>query len=161
MKKTFTFLSAAIVAGAVGGSAIGESHVDKAIMAAIKARQAHMTLYAFNIGLLGGMAKGAIPYDADAASKAAANLDALAHTDQSRMWPPGSDSFELSEDITAAKPEIWSDGGKIMEKIKALDEATVSMAKAAGGGLDSLKAAIGPLGEACGSCHKAYRISKN
>ena len=39
-------------------------------LAAVKARQSAMTLYSFNLGLLGGMAKGDIEYDADAASAA-------------------------------------------------------------------------------------------
>ena len=36
-----------------------------------------------------------------------------------------------------------------------------AMEQAAGGGLDSLKAAIGPLGASCGGCHKAYRQPKD
>jgi cytochrome c556 len=44
---------------------------------AIEARQSKMTLYAFNLGLLGGMAKGDIEYDAQAAGLAAKNLAAL------------------------------------------------------------------------------------
>ena len=101
MKKTVTALAALLLAGTVTSPAIAESHMDPAVEAAIKARKAQMQLYAFNIGLLGGMAKDAIPYDADAASKAAANLAALSKLDQSRLWPQGSDNSALGE-ATAA-----------------------------------------------------------
>ncbi|MDQ2088773.1 c-type cytochrome [Marimonas arenosa] len=160
MKKTVTALAALFLAGTVTSPAIAESHMDPAVEAAIKARKAQMQLYAFNIGLLGGMAKDAIPYDADAASKAAANLAALSKLDQSRLWPQGSDNSALGE-ATAALPAIWAEGSDIMAKGMAFVEASAAMEQAAGGGLDSLKAAIGPLGASCGGCHKAYRQPKD
>lgn len=160
MKKTVTALAGLIVAGAVATTALSGSHIDPAVAGAIKARQSQMQLYAFNIGLLGGMAKGAVPYDAAAASKAASNLAALSKLDQSRMWPPGSDNFDLG-DATAALPAIWAEGSDVMAKGMALAEAAAAMDAAAGGGLDALKAAIGPLGASCGGCHKAYRQPKD
>ena len=160
MKKTFTALSAALLAGAFATTAVGESHANPAVMGAVKARKAQMQLYAFNIGLLGGMAKGEIDYDADAAGKAAANLAALTRLDQSRMWPPGSDNEALGMDATEALPKIWAADSDIMTKGMALGEAAAAMEGAAGGGLDALKAAIGPLGGSCGGCHKVYRQPK-
>lgn len=156
MKKTFAALSALILTGAVAGTAIGQSQGDPALMGAVKARQAQMQLNAFNIGLLGGMAKGDIAYDADAASGAASNLAALTRMNQSRMWPKGSDNVALGSE-TRALPAIWEEGSDIMAKGMALGEAAAAMEAAAGGGLDSLKGAIGALGGACGACHKAYR----
>lgn len=160
MKKTFAALAGLALAGAVAGAAIGESHMDPAVAAAVKARQSQMRLYAFNIGLLGGMAKGAIAYEADAASKAASNLAALSKLDQSRLWPEGSDNFELG-DATAALPAIWDKSSDVMAKGMALAEAAAAMEEAAGGGLDALKAGMGALGGACGACHKAYRQPKD
>ncbi|KPP87776.1 MAG: Cytochrome c556 [Rhodobacteraceae bacterium HLUCCO07] len=157
MKKTFTGLSALVLAGAVGSTTLAQE--DAAIEAALKARQSHMQLYAFNIGLLGGMAKGEIEYDADTASAAAGNLAALAKLDQSRYWPEGSSTLELSPDQTSALPDIWDDDSDIGEKAMDLVEATAEMETAAGDGLDSLRGAIGAVGESCSGCHKPYRQS--
>ncbi|MEE4346330.1 MAG: cytochrome c, partial [Paracoccaceae bacterium] len=39
--------------------------------------------------------------------------------------------------------------------------AAKAMEGAAGTDLASLQAAMGPVGEACGACHKAYRVPSN
>ncbi|WP_137700535.1 c-type cytochrome [Marimonas lutisalis] len=160
MKKTLTALTGLALAGAVATTALSGSHGNEAAMAAVKARKAQMQLYAFNIGLLGGMAKGEIEYNADAASAAASNLAALSKLDQSRLWPAGSDNMELGTE-TAALPAIWDADSDVMAKGTAFVEAAAAMEQAAGGGLDSLKGAIGPLGASCGGCHKAYRQPNN
>ncbi|MDU8929704.1 cytochrome c [Alisedimentitalea sp. MJ-SS2] len=159
MKKSLTILTSLVLSASFSASAIGDESGDAATKAAIKARQAQMQLYAFNIGLLGGMAKGEIEYNADAASKAAANLAALSRLDQSRSWPMGSDNAKMGAETTAALPAIWAEGSDIMSKGMALGEAAAAMEQAAGGGLDALRGAIGPLGNSCGGCHKSYRQS--
>lgn len=122
---------------------------------AVKARQSHMQLYGHNLGILGGMAQGKIDYDADSASAAADNLVALALLSQSSYWPQGSDADAIEN--TRALPVIWTDFPGVMSNIGDLQAATVAMQEAAGGGVESLQAAMGPLGGACGACHKAYR----
>jgi cytochrome c556 len=162
MKLSIAALSGLILAGAVASTAIGDGNHDaESAKAAIKARQAQMTLYAFNIGVLGGMAKGETDYDAATASKAASNLATLATLDQSRMWPPGSDNFELGGEVTAALPAIWAADSDIGAKGMAFAEAAAAMNGAAGNGLEALRGAMGALGNSCGGCHKAYRQSKN
>ncbi|MQQ07204.1 cytochrome c [Epibacterium sp. SM1979] len=131
----------------------------KVLEAAVKARQAQMTLYAFNLGLLGDMAKGKVEYDAQKAQAAASGLTALTKLDGSRMWLPGTDNESLEN--TRALPAIWAEGSDVGEKSKALKAAVAAMDEAAGQGLEPLKAAIGGLGGACGACHKAYRAPKS
>lgn len=157
MKYGLSLVAGLLTAGVLGTSAISDAHVDKATMAAVKARQSQMTLYAFNISLLGGMAKGEIEYDAAAASAAASNLAALSKLDQSRLWPQGSDNAALGDDVTEALPAIWTADSKIGERAMDMTEAAVAMDAAAGDGLDALRGAIGPLGKSCGGCHETYR----
>ena len=57
----------------------------------INARQSVMTLYGYNLGLLGAMAKGTMPYDAKIANEAAQNLLSVSQMKNSTMWPAGSD----------------------------------------------------------------------
>jgi len=129
----------------------------KAIQGAIKARQATMQLYAFNLGILGAMAKGDADYNADAATAAAGNLVKLSTQNQMAYWPEGSDN--ASAEGTKALPAIWEDMEGIVKASAALSDAAMAMESAAGTDLASLQGAMGALGGACGGCHKAYRAS--
>jgi len=151
MKPLRIALALAIAATTATGPALADGHID----AAIKARQGQMKLYSHYIGLLGGMAKGDIDYDADAASKAAASIAALSGLDASRFWPEGSDNVNAKD--TRALPDIWAKGDDVITKAVALNEAAVALSGVAGSGLEPMQGAIGALGKACGDCHKAYR----
>ena len=147
---------AAVAAGALclAGAALAQSAVD----GAVKARKAHMQLYAFNLGALGAMARGDVAYDAEAAEAAAANIAALSTLDQSRYWPPGSAQGEAEG--SRALPALWTSGDDVMAKAGAFRDAAGALAAAAGTDLPSLQAAMGPLGQACGSCHESYRAAE-
>ena len=153
-KSTLAIVSAVI--GSVAVLAYADSHNnDKQIAAAIKARQSQMQLYAFNLGVLGAMAKEEVPYDAAAASGAANNLAALASMSQAGYWLPGSDSDSVEG--TRALPAIWAADSKIGDKGKDFVDAVSAMQSAAGTDLAALQAAMGAVGKSCGSCHETYR----
>jgi cytochrome c556 len=122
---------------------------------AIAARQAHMDLYMFNLGLVGGMARGNVEYNAEAASAAAANIAALAKLDQSRYWPEGTSTLDSSD--TRALPDLWDNIPDVISKAQALATAADAFAAQASGGLEALQAGLGPVGQACSACHEAYR----
>ncbi|CUJ24747.1 c-type cytochrome [Cognatishimia activa] len=140
-----------ILAIAIAGPAIA----DKAIESAIKARQGQMQIYQHNLGILGAMAKGTVDYDAAAAAAAANNIKAAASLDAMSMWPQGSDMDSVEG--TRAKAEIWTTFPAIAENGMAMSNAADVMAAAAGTDLTALQGAMGALGGACSSCHKAYR----
>jgi len=154
MPKTRAFLLS-LAGAAVAVSLLPGPTLAQDVNPAVKARQAVMQLNAFNLGILGAMAKGAMDYDAAAAQGAADNLVALAALDTSAMWVPGTD--DMSIDGTRALPTLWDNLPDVMAKGTALSQAAQGMADAAGTDLASLQAAMGPLGAACGGCHKAYR----
>lgn len=156
-KSTLAIMSA--VVGSVAVLASAEGHIsDKQIAAGVKARQSQMQLYAFNLGLLGAMAKQETPYDAAAASDAAKNLAALASLSQTGYWLPGSDSDSVEG--TRALPAIWASDSKVGEKGKDLMDAVFAMQSAAGKDLGALQTAMGPVGKSCGACHESYRKPK-
>lgn len=157
MFKKFTMAAAGLSLAAT--AVFAASHAGGPFDAAIGARQSHMKLYAHNLGILGGMAKGAMEYDAAAASAAAGNLAALAAMNQMTYWPPGSDSFD--NENTDALPAIWDNFADVAEKGAALAAATQAMAGVAGNGLEAVQGAIGNIGQACGGCHKKYRKPKD
>ncbi len=146
------YAAVATLSLALAGAAIAASHVDPAVAEAIKTRQAHMKAYGAQLQILGGMAQDKVAYDATAA--AAATLASLAATDQSAFWPQGSDT---SVEGSKALPAIWVNIDDVIAKAGALQAATATLATAAGTDLDSLKAAFGPVGAACGACHQTYR----
>lgn len=125
----------------------------------IKARKAVMQLYSFNLGTLGAMAKGNMPYDAKKAQAAADNLNAAANMKNGAMWPKGSDNVALGK-RTRAKPEAWTKYPMVAEQGKALKAAAAKMAAVAGNGLDSVKANMKAIGQSCGACHKIARGPK-
>jgi cytochrome c556 len=146
-------LTSAIVA-IVAGGALAQSAVD----GAIKARKAHMGLLAFNVGPLGAMAKGDMPYDAAMATTLATNLSHIASLDMTRYWTEGSAKGEAEG--TRAQPAIWENMADVGVKAAALRDATTALAAAAGTDLAALQAAMGPVGQACGACHQTYRASE-
>lgn len=125
----------------------------------LKARKALMQVQAFNIGILGAMAKGEMPYDAEIAKAAADNLYAAVSMKNPTMWPKGSGTDALG-DKTRAKPDIWSTYPKISEKSKDMVEAAAKMANVAGNGIDAVKRSMKSLGEGCKGCHEPFRVPK-
>lgn len=154
MKFTRTALLGVAAAVTAGSVVFAASHAN--VEGAIKARKAHMGLNAFNLGILGNMAKGDMAYDAAAAQTAADNLAALAAMNTAAYWPAGSSLADVEN--TRAKAEMWDNFPDVMEKVAALASATEAMAAAAGT-LEGVQANMGAIGGACGACHQAYRQS--
>ncbi|MEP2704941.1 MAG: cytochrome c [Roseibium sp.] len=134
------------------GSAFADGKFDNAI----KARKALMSLYAWNLGQLGAMAKGEVDYDAEAAKTAAENIRGLATMNLGSAWPQGSDSTAFPG-ATRAKAEAWTTYPESANIHKALVEAATKMAMVAGDGLDQVRANMGAVGGTCSDCHKKFR----
>ncbi len=146
-----------VAALAVACATVGVASANEAMEKAIKARQGMFQLYAFNLSALGAMAKGEVDYNAEAAQSAANNLHAVASIDGQAMWPEGSDNTGAMKGKTRAKVEAWTTWPAVGKKQEDLVVATSALKDAAGGGLDSLKGAIGDVGKACKACHEDFR----
>ena len=149
---TALFIAASLFAGLAQAQ-----NVEKAI----KARKGLMQVYAFNLGIVGAMAKGKTEYNAEMAQNAADNMLAIAKMKNGPMWPQGSgnDHIEFGE-MTRALPEIWSTYPAIADKGKDMAAALTAFSAAAGNGLDSLRGAMGDVGDGCKGCHKDFRAKK-
>ena len=145
----------ALAAAAVSTAALAGSHASE-LPAAVKARKAHMQLYAHNIGILSGMARGNAEYDAEAAVAAASNLADLSHIDETSYWVAGTDSETVEG--SRALPVMFENLDDVQVKIDALHTASMALTETAGNGLEALQAGIGAVGGACGACHKAYQV---
>jgi len=128
----------------------------------IKARQASMQLYGFNMAQLAAMVKGQVDYDASAAKGAAGNILAVSKMFGGAMWPKGSDNMAPGlAGKTRAKPENWTNYPKAKEAQMGLIAAAETLNAQAGNGLDALKANFGAVGKSCGTCHKPFRAPKS
>jgi cytochrome c556 len=158
MKKTMIAVAAGVsLLAGVNVAVSGESEEK-----AVKARQALMQVYAFNLGQLGAMVKGDIEYNADLAKASADNLVKATSMNGMAMWPKGSSLADDGlADKTWAKPEMWAEGSDVGAKAQAMRDAAVQMADVAGNGLDAVKGAIGGVGNGCKECHEKYRQAKN
>ncbi|MFC3570868.1 c-type cytochrome [Paracoccus simplex] len=122
---------------------------------AIEARHGFYQMLAISMGTLSGMAKGEIAYDEAAASRAAANIEALTHYDLSSLFIEGSSSADAKD--SAAKPAIWTDLEAFRAKFAGLQEAATGAADAVKGGAENVAPVVQKLGGACKACHDNYR----
>ena len=119
------------------------------------ARQGVMAIMGINMGVLGGMARGRMDYDADKAQSAANSILGISMVDFPSFFPEGSD--EMGLDGTRAAMAIWENmDGFTAEWIK-VQMAAPALAEAAGQGKDAMSAALGGVGGTCRSCHMSYR----
>ena len=130
---------------------------DRMMQNAIAARQGVFQNYQLMLATLGGMARGNVEYDAEAAQAAANNLVALTQLEARFSWPPGSDN--ASVEGTRALPAIWENFDDVIAKAMALNAAATELAAVAGDGQAALGPAIGAVGPACTACHDHYRAS--
>lgn len=120
---------------------------------AVKYRQSAMFVMANHFGRIGAMVQGRAPYDAAAA---AANADVAAT--MSRLPFAGFVEGTSSTEKGRAKANIWTERAKFDEGAKKMqDEMAKLVAATKTNNLDNVKAAFGPVGQACKACHDDYR----
>ena len=72
-------------------------------------------------------------------------------------FPEGTAAGEVEG--TRSKAEIWQTPDDFLAKAQALTDAAEAVA--ATSDLAGQQAAMGPVGQACGACHEAYRVPDN
>ena len=105
--------------------------------------------------VIGGMLKGEKPFDAEAAMSALQVWKKTA-TDAGDLFPEGSETGHDTE----AKSTIWSDREGFDEKMAIFNTEVDAAIAANPDSLDALKAAAGPVFQACKGCHDGYRVEK-
>ena len=117
-------------------------------------RKAVMQGIVGHIKALGAVAKGKAKADAGTVVHAMA-LDELSASVKF-LFPKGSGGGD-----SRSKPEIWTEWDKFEAAAHALSAATPALVAAAKtGDAGQIGAAIGPVGKACGGCHKPFRKPK-
>jgi cytochrome c556 len=137
---------------ATTGATAKEAQSEKQAKAAIKYRQAILRLVVSNMGTLGGMAKGVIPFNAEKVNTNGMRIGQL-----SNMMPDyfaiDTTKFDLSTD---ALPKIWDNMDDFKSKIKTLQSAASGLQKVTDEA--GFKSAFGDLRKSCKGCHDEYKV---
>lgn len=121
---------------------------------AIKYRQSALFIMAQNMGRLGAMAQGRVPFDAKVAADSAATVEFMSKL----PWAAFGEGTDKGSIPTRAKPEIWTDKAKFMDLSEKLQIETAKLnAAAKTGNGDAIKAAAGGVGAACKACHDVFQ----
>jgi cytochrome c556 len=155
LKKFKVYLSAVVLCTVVGSASVAHELGDEASMEeqAFTVRDSIFHVIGWNMGLMGGMAKGEIPSDDAAFVEAANNIVVL-----SKMIGTGFIPNSII-DGSIAKPEIWEDMDDFMDKAAALTaKAEEVAAAAASGGVAAGGVMLKDLGQTCGGCHREYKV---
>jgi len=135
---------------AMADVAKSEKHAKKAT----DLRQSVYTLLGANMGTLGGMAKGKIPFNAKVVERNATRINQLSFmiADYTRTDTSG---FKVK---TEALPKVWTERAAYEKRIDDLTKASAKLVKVSTSGDEAaIKAAIGGVGKTCGGCHDNFK----
>lgn len=153
MKKVVIGLVAASVLTSFGAFAEPAKSAKQA-KSVIEFRQALLQLVRSNVGVLGGMAKGAVPLDADTIALKGMRLEQLSLMMED-YFKVDTRGFDLGTD---ALDKVWENQSDYKAKIDALTDAAVNLQSAAKSGDESqFKPAIGAIFKSCKGCHDDYK----
>lgn len=114
----------------------------------VKARQELMERNGAAMKTLSDMAKGTVAFDATAAEAAKAVIVADAGETAAAF------EAQATDPESEAKAEIWTNWDDFVAKADALKVAAEALDATT---LEGVQAGLGPVGGACGACHKAYK----
>lgn len=156
MNKNKILATALIISSVIATSPIAaqEAKSEKQANSAVQFRQAVFQLVRSNLGPLGGMAKGQIPYNAETMQVNGQRIEQLALMIE--------DYFTLDTSAysveTGAKNDIWQNrvdfNSKAQDMVKA---AQALQAVAKNEDKENYRKAIGAISATCKACHDDYK----
>ena len=122
---------------------------------ATETRQSVLKVVGWNIGPLGAMARGLVPYDAELVARNAQRIAWMAS-----MLPDAFRADTRPHDVTTeALPVIWENYARFEELAGNTQASAEKLAQiAAGGDEAAAKQAIGALIDDCRACHNDFRL---
>lgn len=136
--------------GGSGGTAGQEDDSPEA--QAFHYREGLMTVIAYEVAHIRGMASGDMPMDEAAFTKSTKDLVTLAGMITQGFIPNSAVKG------SAALPDIWMNWDDFKQKAADLQNAAQALSDAASqNGVEQAKSLVQPVGQACGGCHRPYR----
>lgn len=125
---------------------------DARVAQQVKLRQSAYTVLGAQMGLMGAMASGRAPFDANAFRAAAERAAAMGNY-VPELFPAGSITPS-----SKAKPELWQQQAEFQRLMKDMQTKVTALATTArGGDLEAIKPAFGATGASCKACHDKYK----
>lgn len=153
-KAIIAAATASVVVSTSVAADVTEASSEKHAKAATQYRQAVFQLVRSNMGPLGGMAKGALPFDESVMETNAVRLEQLADM-MGDYLSVDTRKFDVE---TGAKDKIWDNFSDVETKVMALKTAAQGLQAAVKAGDESAyRGAIGKIGASCKSCHDDYK----
>jgi cytochrome c556 len=146
-------LAVALLAGIVAMPAIALDA--EQAQKATETRQSVLKVVGWNIGPLGAMARGLVPYDADLVARNAQRIAWMAS-----MIPDAFRADTRAHAVsTEALPVIWENYARFEELAGNAQASAEKLAQIAAGGDEAAgKQAIGALIDSCRACHDDFRL---
>ncbi len=120
---------------------------------AVDYRQGAMNVFSWNLGHMGAMVKGEVPFDSTAFQGYASELAAATKLDVLKGFPE-----ESVTDESDAKDEIWLNWSDFESKLQDLRSQSAKLAEVAAGGDEAaVKAQFGETRKTCKACHDDYK----
>ncbi|MFC4699720.1 c-type cytochrome [Glaciecola siphonariae] len=127
---------------------------EKQAKATVQFRQAILQLVRSNMGPLGAMAKGNIPYNEQVMIKNSQRIEQLGLMMED-YFAPDTRAFNVE---TGSKDSIWENQADFYQKAQNMVEAAAAVQKVAiAGDSDDYRKTIGALGATCKACHDDYK----
>lgn len=153
MKKIISVIALMSILLAVHATA-SEVKSEKQAKANIQFRQAILQLVRSNMGPLGAMAKGEIPYDAQVMIINGERIEQLGLMMED-YFTPDTRAFDLE---TGAKDNVWETQADFNDKAQNMVAAAIQVQEVASAGMtDDFRKSIGALGATCKACHDDYK----
>lgn len=143
LKRTIVTACAILISGA--GIAVAQDVITE--------RQEAMKSVGSAMRVVGGMARGNVEFDAQAALTAFTTMNEVAGRYGS-LFPEGS---ETGGD-TKAKETIWSDREGFDAAVAKFEVDTAAAVAAAPATFDEFRPVFGSVAQNCGACHEVYQI---
>ena len=123
---------------------------------ATETRQAVFKLLGYNMGVISGMARGTVEFDAQIAQRNAERIAALAPMIPELFAARDTRAFGVE---TEALPVIWDQVDLFTEKANNLMSAANTFAETAqGGDRAAILGGLRAFGSTCGNCHDTFRV---
>lgn len=137
----------ALVAGGIGSAFAAPKPED-----AVAYRQGILRAMGWNVGPMGAMVKGDVPFDAQRFAFLAGRTAALAPMALEGFTP------DTQGAKSHARPELWENMDDFKARMEKLREATAALATIAQGGDEAaIKQQFGETVQVCKGCHDEYR----
>lgn len=146
----FSFITSTLAASLITGAVFAAGHL------AYEQRQAAMKTVGASMKTLGGMAQGAIAFDAATLATTLAAMQVAVETAQG-AFPAEPDLDPESKALAA----IWENRADFDARMQGLADLVTASAATPPADVAALGALMGQLGGNCQACHQSYRMSDN